>query len=288
MNLKNIIQEWVSLLFIILGVLLACFGITGFLIPNGLIDGGVTGISMLISQVIAIPLSYTILLVNLPFIIIGFKETKWQMMVKGIIAIFILSYFLHGLHFPNITNDLLLSALFGGIFLGAGIGCAIRGGGVLDGTEVIAIILNKKIHLTVGDAILSFNILIFSCALMFIPIESVMYSILAYFSASKTVDFIVYGIDEYIGILLISEKTSEIRKIIINELGLAATILHGKRGYSDHNQDVLFCVVTRFQVGKFKSRMLEIDPNLFFVTQKISDTSGGLFKFNKYLKRQLN
>lgn len=285
MRLKTIFKEIGSLFILVFAVFLACFGITAFLIPNGLIDGGVTGLSMLISQVVKMPLAYMILIVNIPFVLIGVRETKKSTLIKGVISIFFLAFFLHEIHFPTMTDDLLLSSLFGGIFLGAGIGLSIRGGGVLDGTEILALMLNKRLHITVGDVILIFNVCIFSCALLFIPIESVMYSILAYFSASKAVDFLIYGIDEFIGLTIISSKTSEIKNAIIHEMGLAATLLHGKRGYSDNDQEVIFCVLNRFQVGKFKSRLLEIDPNVFFITQKVSDTSGGLLRSSQYFGR---
>ena len=190
--------------FIIMGVLSADFGLKGFLIPNGFIDGGITGISLLIHIESVIPLALLIVTINLPFILLGWQQIGRIFSIKSIIAISLLAFTVAVLPYPVVTDDKLLIAVFGGFFLGAGIGLTIRGGGVIDGTEIIAIFFNRKSSLSVGDFILLFNIIIFSVAAYLLSVEIALYSILIYLAASKTVDFILEGIEEFTGITIIS------------------------------------------------------------------------------------
>ncbi|RAP32372.1 hypothetical protein DID75_05040 [Candidatus Marinamargulisbacteria bacterium SCGC AG-410-N11] len=282
--MKLMIKQFLSQsIYISLGVFLAVLGLEGFLIPNHFMDGGVTGVSMLLSIKSGLPLSYVILLVNLPFVVIGFYKVNWRFAFKGCIAIVSLAIALEliPILFPQltkITNDFLLAAVFGGVFLGAGIGFTLRGGAVLDGTEIVAILIKRKFSVSIGDVILIFNSLIFTFGAIFIGIEPVMYSILTYFSASKTIDFLVYGLEEFIGIYIISVKSEEIRTSILNEMGRGATILKGERGFSKDDQDVLYCVITRFEVPKLKESVFNIDESAFITMHKISDTVGGHIK----------
>jgi uncharacterized membrane-anchored protein YitT (DUF2179 family) len=181
--------------------------------------------------------------------------------------------------YPDVTPDKLLTAVFGGFFIGAGIGLAIRGGAVLDGTEIAALLISKTSHLLkVGDVILILNIFIFLAAALFLGIESALYSILTYFAASKTIDFILHGIEEYTGITIVSVQSESIRAAIVNDMGRGVTIYKGRGGFSDTEQDILYCVVTRLEIAKVRKIVEELDDSAFIVIQSISDAGGGLVK----------
>src|SRR4030095_11391507 len=272
-----------DMLFIVTGVLSAGFGLKGFLIPNGFIDGGITGISLLIHIKSTLPLALLIILINLPFIILGWQQISKTFTIKSIVAISLLALTVAALPYPTVTSDKLLIAVFGGFFLGAGIGLTIRGGGVIDGTEILAIFFNRKSSLSVGDFILLFNVIIFSIAAYFLSLEIALYSILIYFAASKTVDFILEGIEEFTGITIISARSNEIANMIKEKLGRGLTIYSGKKGFgksgeSYHSTDIIFTVITRLEISKLSVEIEKIDPHAFVVMQSIKDTRGGMVK----------
>ncbi len=220
-----------------------------------------------------------ILIINLPFIALGYRQIGKQFAIKSALAIAGLSVCLTVVSFPDVTPDKLLTAVFGGFFIGAGIGLAIRGGAVLDGTEVAALLISKNVHiLKVGDVILFLNIFIFTAAAFFLGVESALYSILTYFAASKTIDFLIHGIDEYTSITVISDKSEEIREAIIQGLGRGVTVYKGRRGWSDVEQDILYCVVTRLEIGNVKRVAIEIDETAFIIVQPLADATGGVIK----------
>lgn len=268
---------------IFLGVLSAGFGLQGFLIPNGFIDGGVTGISLLFSRETGISVSIFIILFNIPFLLLGWRQISRNFSLKSIAAIVALALVVTTLPYPAITNDKILVAIFGGFFLGMGIGLTIRGGGVIDGTEILAIYLNRKNSLSVGDFILIFNIIIFSSAAYLLSIEIALYSILTYLAASKTVDFILEGIEEFTGVTIISARSKQVADMLQNKLGRGLTIYTGKRGFgksgeSSNTTDIIFTVITRLEVNRLTSEIESIDRNAFIVMQSIKDTRGGMVK----------
>jgi uncharacterized membrane-anchored protein YitT (DUF2179 family) len=270
-------------IFIFLGVAMASIGLKGFILPNNFLDGGAMGVSLLLEILTKIELSYLIIFVNLPFIIIGAKQISIEFAIKSIIAILALAILVHFVTLPDITNDKLLISIFGGFFLGAGIGLTIRGGAVIDGTEVLAITVSRKSSLTVGDFIAVFNILLFCSAIFLVGIETAMYSVLTYLSASKTVDFIINGIEEYIGVIIVSEKPEEIKHQITNNLRRGLTVFKsdkgfGSRGAFGEEGKVLFCVVTRLEVSKLLLEIEKIDPQAFVVQHAIKETKGGMIK----------
>jgi uncharacterized membrane-anchored protein YitT (DUF2179 family) len=270
-------------LFITFGIFSAAFGLKGFLLPNGFLDGGVMGISLLTNQVTGINLSFLVIVLNIPFIIIGYTQVSKLFAFKTLIAITGLAIVLYFIHFGTITDDDLLIAVFGGFFLGAGIGLSIRGGSVLDGTEVLAIFTSRKTTLTVGDIILVLNIIIFSVAAYLINIETALYAILTYLVASKTVDFVVHGIEEYTSVMIVSERSDEIRDAITNKMGRGVTILKGKSGFgkTGHKEkelDVIFSVITRLELQKMKTEIAKIDQDAFVVENSVNDIKGGMIK----------
>ncbi len=279
---KNTKVEFYHLLrdsfFIVLGVVSAGFGLEGFLLPNMFIDGGVMGISLTIAELTEIPLSLLIVAINLPFLIMGFSTIGRQFALKSIIAIVLLAISVHFIPFPIITHDKLLIAIFGGFFLGLGIGLAIRGGSVIDGTEVLAIFISKKTSLTIGDIILLFNVLIFLVAAYVFTIEISLYAVLTYLAASRTVDFVISGIEEYIGVTIISDNSEEIRVAIIEKLGRGCTIYSGKRGHSMKQTDIVYTLITRLELAKLHTEIDKIDKDAFVVMHSIKDAKGGMIK----------
>ncbi len=277
--MKPIVRESKDALLIFLGILAAGMGLKGFLLSSRFIDGGVTGVSMLLSDILGFKLSLLILVINLPFIALGYRQIGRKFAIKSVLAIAGLSVCLAFVKYPDVTPDKLLTAVFGGFFIGAGIGLAMRGGAVLDGTEIAALLVSKSSQLLkVGDVILLLNIVIFSAAAFFLGIESALYSMLTYFAASKTVDFLVYGVEEYHGIIIVSQKSAEIRLAILNFLNRGVTVYQGRGGLSETEQDILFCVVTRLEISKVKGTAEEIDPSAFIVIHHVADASGGMIK----------
>jgi uncharacterized membrane-anchored protein YitT (DUF2179 family) len=267
-----------DMLLTLMGMFSAALGLKGFLLPNHFIDGGVMGISILTSISTNTSLALLVIVFNLPFIGLGYSQIGRQFAIKSTIAILGLSAILALVTFPEITDDKLLTAIFGGIFLGAGIGLCMRGGCVLDGTEVAAIILSPRTSISIGDLILIFNIIIFSVGALVLGMEIAMYSVLTYFSASKMIDFIIHGIEEYIGVFIVSSRHEAIRKVILKDMGRGVTVLKGQRGLSSEDQDVLFCVFTRLEMPKVRAMVKLIDENAFVVMHRIDDTTGGLVK----------
>ena len=277
--MRTFLRESVSLLLIVMGILSAGMGIKGFLLSSHFIDGGVTGVSMLLSDVLGYPLAILIPLINLPFIALGYRQIGGIFALKSTLAIAGLSLCLAFVTYPDVTPDKLLTAVFGGFFIGAGIGMAIRGGAVLDGTEIAALLISKSSHLLkVGDIILLLNIVIFTTAAFILGVDEALYSILTYFAASKTVDFLLHGIEEYNAIIIMSEKSDEIREAIVRVLSRGVTIYNGRGGMTGKPMHILYCVVTRLEIGRVKNVVGEIDGAAFVVIHPLADAAGGIIR----------
>lgn len=266
-----------------LGIFLAGFGLKGFLLPSGFIDGGTMGLSLLFSGIFDLPLPFLLVIINIPFVFLGLKNIGREFALKTGLGILGLAMVTAFVSFPVITADKLLVSVFGGFFLGAGIGLSMRGGGVLDGTEVLAVQLSRPLGLSIGDVVLLINIGIFSLAAWLLSMETAMYSILTYLSASKTVDFLIEGIEEYTGVTIISVKSEEIRQVITEKLGRGVTIYKGERGYRGNkmeNRDlnILYTVVTRLEINKLNQEIEKTDPSAFVVMHSIKDTRGGMIR----------
>jgi uncharacterized membrane-anchored protein YitT (DUF2179 family) len=264
------------------GIFCASFGFKGFLLTNHFIDGGATGISLLISVLTGMPLYLLIIGINIPFIVLGYLVMGRQFAIKTALAIAGLSLCLATVDFPNVTDDNLLVAIFGGFFLGAGIGLSVRGGAVIDGTEVLAIFLSRKFGTTIGDIIIVINVIIFSAAAYLLGVEIALYSMITYLTASKTLDFIIEGIEEYIGVTIISSHSDEIRQMIIDKMGRGVTVYSGKRGYGKSGEtkivDIIYTVITRLELNKLNTEIEKIEPKAFVVMNSVKDTKGGMIK----------
>ncbi|MEN9949563.1 MAG: hypothetical protein RLY85_315 [Bacteroidota bacterium] len=276
-----IFKNWI---YISLGVLSAGFGLKSFLLPNHFVDGGATGISLLLTQVTGLPFAWILLIINSPFLIMGYRQYGKTLFFSTLIAITALALAVTLIPYPMVTEDKLLVATFGGFFLGAGIGMAMRGGSVLDGTEILALFISRKVPATIGDIILVFNIIIFSFAAYILGIEFALYSVLTYLVASKAVDFFVEGIEEYTGITIVSNSHAEaISTMLIEQFGRGVTTYkgskgHGKKGVVLRDTDIIFTAVTRLEVAKIKSEILLIDPEAFVVINSVREIMGGVIK----------
>lgn len=271
-----------DIVFMMLGVWSAAFGLEGFLIPNAFIDGGATGIALLVIRLTDLPLPVLLIAVNAPFIWIAYRTIGREFAVKTSMAIAALALVTATVHFPVVTNDKLLVAVFGGFFLGAGIGLAVRGGSVIDGTEVVALALSKRLGVTLGDVVMVINILIFGVAAWLFDVGTALYAMITYLAASKTVDFVIEGIEEYTGITIITPHSLEVRQMIANVMGRGLTVYMGKRGFgkTGHSFDteIIYCVITRLEISKLLTEIEKIDPNAFVVMSAVKDTRGGIIK----------
>ena len=271
-----------DLILITVGIFSASFGFKGFLLTNNFIDGGATGISLLIVALTKTPLYIWIICVNIPFIILAYTVIGKQFAVKTALSIAGLAICLATVNFPNVTNDNLLVAVFGGFFLGAGIGLAVRGGAVIDGTEVLAMFLSRKLRTTMGDIIIAINIIIFSAAAYFLGIEIALYSMITYLAASRTLDFIIEGIEEYIGTTIVSSHSEKIRQMIIQKMGRGVTVYKGQGGFGTHGEKseiyIVYTVITRLELNKLNRELEKIDADAFVVMSSVKDTKGGMIK----------
>lgn len=282
--INEMVQALKNLSFVVAGILCAGMGLKGFLLSSHFIDGGATGISMLLSASLNLPLPWGLLLINLPFLALGYRQMGARFALKSAAAIAGLALVLATVPYPDVTPDLLLTAVFGGVFIGAGIGLAMRGGAVLDGTEVLALLISKRSSLLkVSDVVLVLNIGIFGLAAFELGVTVALYSILTYVAASKTMDFILNGIEQYTGVTIISERSDDIRHVITHHLGRGVTIYKGERGYSKRGKqegeiNIIFTVVTRLELPELRQEVKRLDPKAFIVQHQIDDTVGGMLK----------
>jgi uncharacterized membrane-anchored protein YitT (DUF2179 family) len=266
-------------LFLELGALLAAIGLEEFLIPNNIIDGGITGISIISSYLSKLPLGIFILIFNIPFLIFGYKQIGKTFMISTLFSVISLSLWVSFLRpIPGVTNDVLLATVFGGIILGIGVGIIIRYGGSLDGTEIIAIFLNKKTGFSVGEIIMFFNIFIIASAGFVFGWDKAMYSLIVYFIAYKVIDITIDGMNETKAAIIISDKGAEIGEVITARLGRGVTFLEAKGGFNGQYKNVVYSVVTRLEIVKLKSIINDIDPEAFMTINDVYDTMGGKHK----------
>ncbi|WP_223650085.1 YitT family protein [Hymenobacter psoromatis] len=275
----------ISIGYLVAGVWSAALGLEAFILPNGLFDGGVTGISLLAARLTHQPQFVSLFLVvfNLPFIWLGYRQLGRDFAIRALAAILGLALVLVFVPFPVITQDKMLIAVFGGFFLGAGIGLAMRGGGVLDGTEILAVYLSRKASLSMGDFVLVLNILIFIVVALVLSVQTALYSILTYLAASKTIEFVVNGIEEYTGVTIISAHGDAIRRALTERLGRGVTVYAGHRGYGSRGEqpeaiDIVFTVVTRLEVSQVTHEVNLLDPKAFVIMQSVNDARGGMVK----------
>ncbi|MGZ3871994.1 MAG: YitT family protein [Mucilaginibacter sp.] len=282
---RLLLPQWIQdALYTLLGILFSGFALRSFLVPNSFFDGGVTGISLLVHELYHLNIAYVIIIANIPFIIMGAFQVNKTFAVKTFIAVIGLGLCLLFIPYPQITSDKLLVSIFGGVFMGIGVGLAIRGGCALDGIEVLALYTGKRISFTISEIILGINIIIFLVAAIKLGLPTSLYSILTYYTASKTISFVIEGLEEYTGVTIISGESEQIKKQLVMTLGRGITIYKGERGFLkdsfDISQpvDIIFTVITRLEVRRLRNLVYEIDPKAFVFTSTIKEAAGGVLK----------
>jgi uncharacterized membrane-anchored protein YitT (DUF2179 family) len=283
--MKLRLPPWLSdIIYTVIGILFSGFALKSFLIPNNFFDGGVTGISLLIHELYHLNIAYIITIANIPFIIMGGFQINRAYAIKTSLAIIGLSLCLLYLPYPQVTSDKLLVSIFGGVFMGIGVGLAIRGGCALDGIEVLALYTGKRISFTISEIILGINIIIFLIAAIHLGLPTALYSILTYYTASRTINFVIEGLEEYTGVTIISGENEKIKQALVMSMGKGITVYKGERGFLkdsfDESQpvDIIFTVVTRLEVRRLRNLVSDIDPKAFVFTSSIKEAAGGVLK----------
>jgi uncharacterized membrane-anchored protein YitT (DUF2179 family) len=279
-----------NLLLILVGTSLAVLSMKGFMIPNRFMDGGITGISILLHEIFHINISFLVIILNVLFIYLGYKRIGKTFAVQTTIAVIILAVGLLFVEIRPITHDKLLIAAFGGILIGTGVGLVIRGGGVIDGAEVIAVFTGRKTGFSNSEIIMLINTLIFAVAALQFGIETAMYSIITYFTATRATNYVVDGIEEFTAMNIICSQTEEVKNLLVNELGKGITVYKGERGYLPGSfevrteADIIVTIITRLEIKQLQDAILEIDPKAFIYVQSIKEASGGILKAKAHAK----
>lgn len=275
---------------IAIGIVLASIGLKAFLLPNGFLDGGVTGIALLVRTFVDIEISYLLPIISIPFLILGYFTMSKRILIKSIISILGLALFIHFENFEVITEDKLLISIFGGLFLGAGIGIAIRNGSVLDGSEILGVYLNDRFGISIGQVILVFNIILFSITAWVLSTEIAMYSILTYIVTAKVTDLIIEGFEDFIGVTIVSKKYALVEEAIMKELGTGMTLYKGTRGVGSTGKtedlDIIHTIINRIDIKKMYRLMNRIDPQAFIVEFDVNSVKGGVLRH--YLDKKKN
>lgn len=281
-KLKNALSESFQ---IAIGVLLASIGLKAFLLPNGFLDGGVTGIAILISQLFNIDISLVLLIVSVPFLLLAWNTLTKKIVFKSFLSITALAVIIHFENFTSVTDDKLLIAIFGGLFLGSGIGVAIKNGAVLDGSEILGLFVNSRFGISIGKVVLLFNIILFSITAVLVSVEVSMYSILTFLVTAKVIDLMIEGFEDYVGLMIVSEKASEIETGLINEIGVGITMYKGSKGYgrrgTQEQKEIIHTVINRIDINRTYSFVDRIDEQAFIIEFDVNNVKGGILK--KYL-----
>lgn len=272
-------MKWVkNLLFLTIGAIITAFALESFLVPNNIIDGGVIGISMIVSHITKLNLGLLILIINTPFIIMAFKKMGAKFVVQTVYANIILAVFLNLFHHYKVTGDLLLSTVFGGIILGFGVGVILKHEGSLDGTEMLSLVVAKRFGCSVGEFIMGINVFIYLAAGKVFSWESAMYSIMTYFIASKVIDMVMEGLNSSKSVRIISDEATAIGQALIEKLDISVTYLQGIGGYTGQDKDLIYCVISRLELPKMLDIIKEIDSNAFVSVVDVHEVYGGRFK----------
>jgi uncharacterized membrane-anchored protein YitT (DUF2179 family) len=294
MNSKNITNYFSEYFQIFIGVVLTSLGLKAFLLPNGFLDGGVTGIALLVRTQVDIRMSYLLVLFSVPFLILGYFTVSKQIVIKSIVSILGVAIFIHLENFQTITTDKLLISIFGGLLVGSGIGIAIRNGAVLDGSEILGIYLNDKFGISIGKIVLCFNIVLFGITAFVVSVEVALYSILTYIIAAKVTDTVIEGFEDFIGVTIVSKKHQIIKKAILEELGVGLTIYKGSSGFGNKGKiedfDIIHSIVNRIDIRKMYRIVQTIDTDAFIVEFDVNNVKGGVLRhyIDKKKNRKLN
>ena len=263
-----------KMLFLTIGAFIAAFAIEMFLAPNNIIDGGVVGISMILSYKLKFNLGLLVALINIPFLCLAFTKMGKKFVLQTFYAISMFAFALNIFHKHFVTNDLLLATVFGGIILGTGVGIILKNEGSLDGTEILSLVVSKKWGLSVGEFILGLNIFIYGAAGFVFGLENAMYSMLTYFIAARVIDAVMEGINRSKSIRIISDKSDEIGQALIERLDIGITYIYGQGGYLKTDKKIIYCVVSRIELSNLKEVVKEIDPKAFISIVDVHEAYG--------------
>ncbi len=286
----KVVWNFKNLVLIFVGTALAVLSMKGFMIPNRFMDGGITGISILLHEIFHINISFLVIALNAVFVYLGYKRIGKTFAVQTTIAVLILAIGLLFVEINPITKDKLLIAAFGGILIGTGVGLVIRGGGVIDGAEVIAVFTGRKTGFSNSEIIMLINTIIFGVAALQFGIETAMYSIITYFTATKATHYVVDGIEEFTAMNIICAQQEEVKNLLVNELGKGITVYKGERGYLPGSfevrtqSDIIVTIITRLEIKQIQDAVMEIDPKAFIYVQSIKEASGGILKAKAHAK----
>lgn len=276
LNNVKVLKNYILITF---GAFVFAYGLESFLVPNEIIDGGIVGISMILAQLLGLPLGIFLLILNLPFLFLGYKQIGKTFAFQSLYGITLASIFTQLLHHTTpLTKDPLLAAVFGGIIVGIGVGLVLRNSGSLDGSEIVAILISSKSPFSVGQIVLFINLFILSSAGFVFSLNSAMYSLITYFVAFKMIDIVVEGLDQSKSIWIISDKHQEIGDSLLSRLGRTVTYLNGEGAYSGEEKKIIFCVINRLEEAKLKHIVDHFDPEAFLAVGNVNDVKGGQFK----------
>lgn len=285
------VLDWKNFLHILAGIILAVVAMKGFMIPNKFLDGGITGISILLYEIFKINISFLVIILNALFIYLGYRRIGKTFAVQTTIAVILLAVALFFVHIEHaITQDKLLIAIFGGLLMGTGVGLVIRGGGVIDGAEVIAVFTGRKTGFSNSEIIMVINCVIFAIAAFKFDIETAMYSVITYFTATRAINYVVDGIEQFTAMNIISSRPDEVKNFLVNEMGKGITVYKGERGYLPGSYDIktdtdiIVTIVTRLEIKQIQEALVKIDPRIFVYVQTIKEASGGILKAKHHAK----
>ncbi len=269
------------LIFLTLGSAVAAFSLEGFLVPNRIIDGGIVGVSIMCNTLTNQPLGLFILFLNLPFVFIAIKKFGKAFVFSTLYAVVMLAVFVTMFYGNQVTNDLTLASIFGGVILGFGVGLVLRNGGSLDGTEIVSIRLAKKFGFSVGEIIMFFNVFIFLAAGFLYGWRQAMYSILTYFIAYKVIDIVIEGLNESKSVMIVTDFSEQIGQAIIDNMDVSVTYIDAEGGYSGAKKRIVYCVISRLEVIKLKTLAKDIDPTAFIAIENVHEVEGVRIKKKK-------
>ncbi len=284
-SIKQVISEFSHIGF---GILLASIGLKGFLLPNGFLDGGATGIAILISRIYDINISLILIAVSCPFLILSWFTLSKRILIKSVLSILTLAVFIHFENFQSVTEDKLLIAVFGGLFLGAGIGLTIKNGAVLDGSEILGIFINNHLGISIGKTILLFNIVLFAITTVLLSVEIAMYSILTFLVTAKVIDLMIEGFEDYVGLMIVSNKAKEIEEELVTKIGAGMTLYKGSKGYGKRGiqaeRDIIHTVINRIDIRRTYNLIEVLDAEAFIIEFDVNNIKGGIMR--KFLTKE--
>jgi uncharacterized membrane-anchored protein YitT (DUF2179 family) len=283
---KTTDNRFLEFLQIAFGITLTSIGLKAFLLPNGFLDGGITGVSILLNKTLGLNMSVVLVILSMPFLAMCYKLVSKAVTIKSVFSIIILAILIHIEDFPAITEDKLLIAIFGGLFVGSGIGISIRNGAVLDASEILGIVANQKFGISIGKFVMFFNTILFIITSIFVSVEVAMYSILTFIVTAKVIDYFIKGFEDFIGLMIVSKNNSEICEVLKEKMGNGMTVYKGVSGSGSSGEvediTIIHSVINRIDIARFYRLVNHIDKKAFIVEYDVNNIQGGALR--KYLK----